>query len=113
MASELQPKLTRVALIGADVEYSRNAIDGARENAKALGFEVVFERTYPRRSTEFTAIVRAMQATNPDIVYAATLPLDTVGLMRAASEMQLQAQDCSAARSSACWSPASSSSSAR
>ena len=47
LALEQTPKPTRVALIGADVEYSRNALDGARENAKTLGFEIVFERTYP------------------------------------------------------------------
>ncbi len=34
LAIEQTPKPTRVALIGADVEYSRNALDGARENAK-------------------------------------------------------------------------------
>ena len=33
-------------------------------------------------------IVRAMQATNPDIVYAATLPVDTVGIIRASSEVR-------------------------
>ncbi len=90
LASGLQPKLTRVALVGADVEFSRNALDGARENAKALGFEVVYDRSYPVGSTEFTAIVRAMQAANPDVVYAATLPPDTVGLIRAASEVQFK-----------------------
>lgn len=47
LAAAQQPKPTRVALIGAEVEYSRNALDGARENAKAMGFEIVFERTYP------------------------------------------------------------------
>ena len=35
-------------------------------------------------------IARAMQATNPDIVYAATLPPDTVGLIRASSEIQFK-----------------------
>ncbi len=90
MAAGQKPKLTRVALVGADVEFSRNALDGARENAKALGFEVVFDRSYPVGSTEFTAIVRAMQATNPDVVFAATLPPDTVGLVRAASEIQFK-----------------------
>jgi branched-chain amino acid transport system substrate-binding protein len=86
LAKGLQPKLTRVALVGADVEFSRNALDGARENAKAMGFEVVYERSYPVGSAEFTSIVRSMQAANPDIIYAATLPPDTVGLIRAASE---------------------------
>jgi branched-chain amino acid transport system substrate-binding protein len=86
LAKTLQPKLTRVALVGADVEFSRNALDGARANAKEMGFEVVYERSYPIGNAEFTSIVRSMQAANPDIIYAATLPPDTVGLVRAASE---------------------------
>src|SRR6185295_18950073 len=47
MAKGFQPKLTRVALVGAEVEFSRNALDGARENAKAMGFEIVYDRSYP------------------------------------------------------------------
>jgi branched-chain amino acid transport system substrate-binding protein len=81
------PKPTKVALIGAEVEYSRNALDGARENAKTLGFEVVFERTYPLGTTEFTSVVRAMQAADPDVVFAATLPIDTSGIIRTANEV--------------------------
>lgn len=90
LAVEQTPKPTRVALIGAEVEYSRNALDGARENAKLHGLEIVFERTYPLATTEFTAVVRAMQAANPDIVFAATLPIDTVGIVRAANEINFK-----------------------
>ena len=90
LAMEQTPKPTRVALIGADVEYSRNALDGARENAKRLGLEIVFERTYPLSTTEFTSIVRALQAANPDVVFGATLPVDTVGIVRAASEIKFR-----------------------
>jgi branched-chain amino acid transport system substrate-binding protein len=90
LAAAQQPKPTRVALIGADVEYSRNALDGARENAKAMGFDVVFERTYPLSNVEFTSVVRAMQAANPDVVFAATLPADTAGIIRAANEIQFK-----------------------
>ena len=88
LALEQQPKPRRVALVGADVEFSRNALDGARENAKELGFEVVYERTYPLANTEYTAIARAMQAADAEVVYAATLPVDTVGLLRASNEVQ-------------------------
>src|SRR5215471_8902527 len=88
LALEQTPKPTRLALIGADVEYSRNALDGARDNAKALGFEIVFERTYPLSTTEFSSVVRAMQAAAPDVVYAATLPIDTAGIVRAANEVK-------------------------
>jgi branched-chain amino acid transport system substrate-binding protein len=90
IAAAQTPKPVRVALVGADVEYSRNALDGARENAKAMGFEIVFERTYPPSTTEFISVVRAMQATSPDVVYAATLPIDTVGIIRAANEIDFK-----------------------
>jgi branched-chain amino acid transport system substrate-binding protein len=87
LAREQNPKPTKVALIGADVEYSRNALDGARQNAQAMGFDIVFERTYPPSTTEFTSIVRAMQAANPDFVFAASLPIDTAGIIRTANEI--------------------------
>ena len=50
----------------------------------------MFERTYPLSTTEFTPIVRAMQAANPDIVFAATLPIDTAGIIRAANEIKFK-----------------------
>jgi branched-chain amino acid transport system substrate-binding protein len=90
LAAEQTPKPVRVALVGAEVEYSRNALIGARENAQALGFEVVIERTYPLSTTDFTPIVRAIQASNPDIVFAATLPVDTAGIIQAAREIQFK-----------------------
>lgn len=87
LAAAQSPKPTKVALVGAEVEYSRNALDGARENAKNMGMEVVIERTYPLSTTEFSPVVRAIQATNPDVVFAATLPIDTVGIIRSANEI--------------------------
>ena len=90
LAAEQTPRPKRVALIGADVEYSRRALDGARENAKAMGFDIVFERTYPPSTTEFSPIVRAMQAADPDFVFAATLPVDTAGIVEAAKEIQFR-----------------------
>ena len=90
LAAQQNPKPLRVALIGADVEYSRNALDGARANAKKHGMEIVFDRTYPPSTTEFTSVVRAMQAANPDVVFAATLPIDTAGIIRAANEIQFK-----------------------
>jgi len=90
LAMQQEPKPARVALVGADVEFSRNALDGARENAKEFGFDVVYERTYPLANTEYATLVRSMQAANPDVVYAATLPVDTVGIVRASSEVQFK-----------------------
>lgn len=90
LAAEQNPKPAKVALIGADVEYSRHALDGARENAKTHGMQIVLERTYPISTTDFTPIVRAVQASNPDVVFVASLPVDTAGIVRAAKEIQFK-----------------------
>ncbi|MDO9411111.1 MAG: amino acid ABC transporter substrate-binding protein [Pseudolabrys sp.] len=90
LAAQQNPKPTRIALIGADAEYSRNALDGAKANAKAMGMEIVFDRTYPLSTTDYTSIVRAMAATKPDVVFYATLPVDTVGLIKASTELKFK-----------------------
>ena len=53
------------------------------------GFEIVSDRNYPPATTDFTPIMRAVQALNPDIVYVAAYPPDSVGIVRAANEIGL------------------------
>jgi branched-chain amino acid transport system substrate-binding protein len=62
------PKPQTVAIVAADAEFSVNASEGARENAKAAGLNIVYDKRYPPSTTDFAPIVRAIQATNPDIV---------------------------------------------
>src|SRR5262244_3022924 len=63
------PKPQTVAIVAADQEFSRNAADGARENAQKAGLKAVYDKTYPPTTTDFAPIVRAIQATNPDLVF--------------------------------------------
>src|SRR5271169_1667949 len=70
------PKPVTVAIVAADAEFSRNASDGAREVAKERGLKIVYDRTYPPATTDFAPIVRAIQATNPDILVVCSYPLD-------------------------------------
>ena len=58
-------QLQTIALVGADAEFARNSLSGARENAKTYGFKVVYDTTYPPATTDFSPIVRAIKATNP------------------------------------------------
>jgi branched-chain amino acid transport system substrate-binding protein len=87
VAAAQNPKPQTVAIVAADQEFSRNASDGARENAKAAGFKVVYDKTYPPAQTDFTPIVRAIQATNPDLVVICSYPPDSVGMVRAVNEI--------------------------
>ncbi len=90
VAAAQNPKPKTLAIIAADAEFARNAADGARANAKAAGFDIVYDKTYPPNTTDFSPIVEAIQATNPDIVFSASYPPDAVGMVRAANEVGLK-----------------------
>jgi branched-chain amino acid transport system substrate-binding protein len=84
------PKPTSVAIVAADQEFSRNAADGARQNAKAAGLNIVYDKSYPPSTTDFAPIVRAIQATNPDLVVICSYPPDSVGMIRSVNEIGLK-----------------------
>jgi branched-chain amino acid transport system substrate-binding protein len=92
VAKSLQPAPKTVALVGADAEFSNNVLIGARENARKRGLQVVYDRTYPPATVDYSPIVRAVQASNPDLVLLASYPPDSVGMVRAATEIGLKAQ---------------------
>ena len=87
VAMEQTPKPTTLAITGADAEFPRNALDGVRAQAKKLGLKIVYDKTYPPNTADYTPVVRAVQATNPDIFLACSYPADTVGLIRASHEV--------------------------
>ncbi len=90
VAMQQNPKPQTVAVVGADAEFARNAIDGAHNLIKQAGLKIVYDRTYPPSTADFTPIVRAIQAANPDLVFVASYPPDTVGMIRAANEVGLK-----------------------
>jgi branched-chain amino acid transport system substrate-binding protein len=92
VAKSLNPAPKTVALVGADAEFANNVLVGARENAKHFGLQIVYDRSYPPSTVDYTPVVRAVQATNPDVVLLASYPPDSVGMVRAATEVGLKAQ---------------------
>ena len=90
VAMKGNPKPKTLAIAAADAEFSKNAAEGARDTAKSLGLNVVYDKSYPPTTTDFTPIVHAIQATNPEIVFVASYPPDSVGMVRAATEIGLK-----------------------
>jgi branched-chain amino acid transport system substrate-binding protein len=90
LAMQQTPKPKTLAIAGADAEFPRNAIDGVLAIAKELGLTLVYNKTYPPTTPDYTPIIHAIQATNPDIVFVASYPPDTVGMVRAANEVGLK-----------------------
>src|SRR5215470_4297034 len=90
VAAAQNPKPQTVAIAAEDAEFSRNAADGARENAHTYGFKTIYDRTYPPNTTDFSPIVRAIQATNPELVVICSYPNTSVGMVQSASELGLK-----------------------
>jgi branched-chain amino acid transport system substrate-binding protein len=89
LAAAQNPKPKTVAIVAADAEFAQNAADGARDNIKALGFDLILDKSYPPSTQDFGPVMRAVQAANPDIVFVAAYPPDSVGIVRAAKEIGL------------------------
>jgi branched-chain amino acid transport system substrate-binding protein len=84
------PKPKTLGIVGADAEFQRKATDSARENGKAAGLQIVYDRAYPPNTVDFSPIVRSIQAAQPDLVYVACYPSDSVGVLRAVQELGLK-----------------------
>ncbi len=89
-AMGMSPRPKTIALVGADAEYPAMALEGARAHAKTAGLKIVYDKTYPPNTVDYSPIVRAIQATNPEIVFVASYPPDSAGMVRAANEVGLK-----------------------
>jgi branched-chain amino acid transport system substrate-binding protein len=68
LIKKTDPKAKRVALVYEDDEFARDVMAGAEAYAKKLGFEIVFQRTYPKGVSDLTPLLSAMKAAKPDFV---------------------------------------------
>jgi branched-chain amino acid transport system substrate-binding protein len=89
VAAAQNPKPQTLALASEDAEFARNACDGARNNAKTYGFNIIYDKTFPPGTTDFSPVVRALQATNADLVVVCSYPLSSVGIVQSANELSL------------------------
>ena len=76
--------LTTIALAYAGNDFPRGVARGVRTKAAAVGMKVVFDEEYRQGSTDFTDLVRRMQASNPDLVIGGTYLEDSIALVREA-----------------------------
>jgi branched-chain amino acid transport system substrate-binding protein len=90
LAAAAEPRPKTVAIVAADAEFAQNAADGARQSVKEIGgFQIVTDQKYPPTTTDYAPIMRVVKALDPDIVYVAAYPPDSVGIVRAANEIGL------------------------
>lgn len=92
LAFAQNPKPRSIALLAADAEFARNAVAGARTHAKARKLKIVYDKTYPPGTPDFSPIIRAINAVKPDLVFVGSYPPGSVGIVKAANELGLKAK---------------------
>jgi branched-chain amino acid transport system substrate-binding protein len=76
-----------ITLLAADQEGTLYWRDSNRREANRLGLKVVYDQKYPISTVEFSSMLRAINATKPDAVYFASLPVESVAIIRAMEEV--------------------------
>jgi branched-chain amino acid transport system substrate-binding protein len=87
VAAEQNPKPQTVAIISEDSEFGHNGAESGEINAKKYGMKVVYNKTFPPGTTDFSPIVRAVAAANADIVMVVSYPLSSVGIVQSVNEL--------------------------
>jgi branched-chain amino acid transport system substrate-binding protein len=92
LAMEQNPKPKTVAIVGAEDEFSTHLTDGARNNAKAAGLKIVYDKGFPANTTDCSPIMRAINATNPDLIAVGTYPPAAICMVHALAEVGTKAK---------------------
>jgi len=90
IAARIEPRPRSVAILALDSDFPQRAAESARHHARRLGIRVVYDRSYPPTTVDFSPILRAIQAARPDIIFIASYPPDSNGLLRTAAELRVQ-----------------------
>ena len=81
--------LKTIAVIHEDTLFPKAITQGALELAKKRGIQAVLVEAYPRKTTDFSAILARVKAANPDVVAAATYFDDAVAIARQMKDLDV------------------------
>ena len=76
-----------IAILAADAEFAQNLAGGVRAGLKEAGLDSVYDQNYPPNTVEFSSMVRAIRARNPDVVFVASYPSDSTAIIRSVNEI--------------------------
>jgi branched-chain amino acid transport system substrate-binding protein len=88
----LADKIDSVAVANGDLTYVTGFGDAAVTNIEELGLTLTTRETYAADTTDFTAVLTKIKATNPDMLVGGTGGEDAVQLIRQSKEVGLNAK---------------------
>lgn len=92
VAAKLPTPPRTIAILAVDNEFAQKAAESARYLSKQRGLRIVYDRSYPPTTVDFTPTMRSIQAARPELIFIASYPPDSNGILRAVSELRVTAQ---------------------
>lgn len=92
VAAKLPTPPRTIAILAVDNEFAQKAAESARYLSKQRGLRIVYDRSYPPTTVDFTPTMRSIQAARPDLIFIGSYPPDSNGILRAVSELRVTAQ---------------------
>ena len=80
-----------ISILAVDNDFAQRAAESVRTLSREYGLRIVYDRSYPPSTVDFTPTIRAIQAQRPDVVFFASYPPDSNGILRAVSELRMTA----------------------
>ncbi len=81
--------IRRIAIIGEDTLFPRQSADGAVEWAKRLGLRVVLNENYPRKQTDFSALLQKIKARRAEALLTNSYFADAAAQIRQLRELNI------------------------
>jgi branched-chain amino acid transport system substrate-binding protein len=81
--------VSKVAIIGEDSLFPRQAGVGAKQWADKLGIQVVLQENYPQKQTDFTALLQKIKASGAEAVLSNSYFADAAAQLRQMRELNL------------------------
>jgi branched-chain amino acid transport system substrate-binding protein len=79
----------KLAIIGQDSLFPRQAGKGAKDWAQKLGLEVVLEENYPTKQTDFTALLQKIKAAGAEAIVSNSYFADAAAQLRQMQELNV------------------------
>ena len=92
LAAKQNPKPKTVAILYANDIFSRDAVKGAVDKCKELGFEVTFNQVFPQGTKDISTPLTEIRALQPDILLVGGHYSDSVLAVQQAKDLKVNAK---------------------
>jgi branched-chain amino acid transport system substrate-binding protein len=82
----------KLAMLSEDTAFPKAVASEVAKLAPQYGLEVVFNETYPKGSSDFSALLTKVKQTGADVVFANSYLPDSQGIIRQSREMAVDAK---------------------